>query len=455
MGITPLRFTGISDFSDDFQAILDRAVAIARLPIQRLQQEQAQLLAKKQALNDLRQSVALLASALENLAQLGERRALAASSSNTSIVTVSLNGASSPASYTLSEISSIARPASETTISGYSSLTESAVSADGVLEFRVGAQRYTLDLTALGQNNLAGLRDAINRLNAGVTANILNTGDPDRPYYLVVTASNTGEQPLQLLDDPNDPGTNLLTANNPGSNAVFKLNGLTVTRATNTISDVIPGVTLTLLRETTGTESVTISLNSSRTQVANALSSLVNAYNSLRTQLSAQMGKNAGPLSGDVIVRQLAQYLRELATYELPSGPIRRLADFGIQFNDKGEMSFDSAKFYALSQEEFQAVLDFLGSKTSGLGGFAQKFSEVSDPVRGWIKTQQDHYDAADARLNQQIEVLSERLQRMQQSLLLKLEQADSLLAQLEGQQAMLDAAIKGLNLVLYGRRES
>ncbi len=449
--ITPLVFTGVSEFSDDFQAIIDRAVAIASIPLQEMQNEQADLLTKKQLLTDLRVSVADLASAVADLGSLGETRALSATSSNTTRVTVTLNGATSPGTYTITDITSVATAASETTASGYATDDSTTVSTDGILELVVGSNTYTIDLTAQGANNLIGLRDAINNLNAGVSATILNTGSGSTPYYLSITAQNTGATTLQLRETAGDPSSNILTSSNQGSDAVFKLNGLTVTSSENTLTDVIPGLTFTIQNTTDPGESVILSLSSSRTEVGNALANLVSAYNDLRTEVNLQIGETAGLLSGDFIVREIQQRMRELASYET-TGTIKRLADLGIEFDDQGVMSFNSSKFYSLPESSFNAALDFLGTTTTGFGALADNFEAISDPVNGLIRTQQDYYDEADERLSDQIAQLSERIDYMQQSLIEKLQQADVLLAQLESQQTLLEASLKGLDLTLYGK---
>ena len=111
MGISPLSFTGINEFSDDFQTILDRSVAIAGIPLEEMLTEQTDLLMKKQLLTDLRSVVAGLASAVSGLGSIGENRALGASSSDTGNVTVTLNGATQAGTYTISDITSIATAA--------------------------------------------------------------------------------------------------------------------------------------------------------------------------------------------------------------------------------------------------------------------------------------------------------------------------------------------------------
>jgi len=447
MGVSPLVFTGISQFSDDFQTILNRAVAIANIPLRALQNEQADLLARKQLLSDLRSAVAGLATALEALGAAGRTRALSASSSNTARVTVTLNGAAQAGVYT------IARAASETTASGYATPDQTPVSADGVVELVVGSSTYTIDLAGAGRNHLNGLRDAINALGAGVTASVLNTGTGATPYYLAITANSSGAQTLQLREEPGQPASNLLTADNQGANAVFKLNGLPIVRPGNVVSDVIAGVSFTINSKTEPGETVELRLSSSRSTLATKLADLASAYNALRTKVSAQVGAAAGLLSGDFLVREIQHQLRTLSAYE-GAGAVRRLSDLGLEFNQEGVMSFNSGKFYALSEAEVAAALDFLGTETTGFGGLSRAFLRISDPISGLIKLQQDAYDAADQRLSRQVAELTSRIEFMQASLAARLQQADALLAQLESQQVLLEASIKGLELLLYGKRE-
>ncbi len=452
--ISHLAFTGVSQFSSDFQLILDRALAIARLPLNQIESEQETLQTKRQILSDLQLAVSDLASALTRLGTLGETRALAASSSNTARVTVTLSGATQPAVFTISDITSVARAASETSASGYATADSTPVSADGTLELVLGANTYTIDLTAPGTNNLNGLRDAINALGAGVTATVLNTGTGATPYYLALTATATGATTLQLRETPGDPGSNILTQNNQGADTAFKLNGLDVVRSTNVINDAAPGVIFTILSETDPGETVTIQLASSRDELAGALSELATAYNALAAKVNEHIGEQAGLLTGDFIIREIQSRLRALAGYSAGAGAINYLMDLGIEFDSTGVMSFNAARLDSLSESEMEDVWRFLGSPLTGLGGESARFNELGDPVTGLIKTQQDYYDDADGRLARQIDDLNARIDVMYQNLSLQLQQADALLATLETQQRMLEASLEGLALALYGRSQ-
>src|SRR3954452_20063158 len=109
MGLTPLTFTGVSKYSSDLQTILSRAVSIASLPAKAIQNQQTDLVQKKLVTSNLETAVAGLSSSLTALARVGDSKGLSASSSDTSKVSVLTSTGTSPASYTISEITSIAK----------------------------------------------------------------------------------------------------------------------------------------------------------------------------------------------------------------------------------------------------------------------------------------------------------------------------------------------------------
>jgi flagellar hook-associated protein 2 len=445
VSITPLRFSGVSSFSADLEQILSRAVAIAELPIRQLQSDQARLLSKKQSLATINTQAESLQSAVKVLGELGSNRSLGATSSNTTRVSIQLNGApATPNTYTITEIASVAKKASETSLTGFATADATAVDDDGQLELVLGGETFAIDLTDYG-NTLDGLRDAINAAGVGVTATVLDTGTGATPHYLSITASATGATTLELRTTAGSAASNILTAANQGANAVFKLNGLDVSKADNVITDVIPGVTFTILDTTEEDETITLSLASSRSSLATALETYVTAYNSVVDQVNAQIGDQAGLLSGDTIVRQTQQALRDLSGY-FSGGAVRSLADLGVEIDKSGVASFDSTQFYALPTSTIDAAFEFLGSSSTGFGALASRLDQITNPVTGLVRLQQDNYDAADSRLNTQIEDITRRIDTMRASLSLKLQQADALLSQLQGQQAQLTTILESLS---------
>ena len=138
MSIQPLTFTGVSSLSDSLQSVLNRAVSIASIPLQQLQNHDADVLQRQTLLGGLSTAVDNLGSAVAKLGDIASKQALSATSSNSAKVSVTNSGASSPVAYTISDITSLASAASETSATGYSNSSTDAVSANGSMELVVG-----------------------------------------------------------------------------------------------------------------------------------------------------------------------------------------------------------------------------------------------------------------------------------------------------------------------------
>jgi len=534
-------FTGLSTFSSDFQSIIQRAASIEQLPITALQNQQTNNLAQKQALIALNPDVAAVGSAVAALGTLASTQGVSASSSDSSTVSVTNVGATSPGTYTVSNISSLATNASETSVTGYANAATTPVSQTGQVNLVVGSNTYGLNLT--GNNNLNGLMNAINNSGAGATATILTIGSQS---YLSVAANNSGATTLQLNDAPLDlvtntgtgtetstqtyadsttvpvsgagnvhmvvgsttydlnltgsnnltglmnainsagapgvsatitgsagayalsltgpPGTLALndipsdgdlisnTVKGQGSNAQFYLNNVSVTEASNTINDIIPGVSFTLLNTTASTTSVTLSLATDPNQLSTALQTFVSSYNALFSQVAQQVGPSAGPLGGDLLISQISEDTSQLSSYWNNSGSIHSLADLGITFADlTGQLTFDPNVVAGMSSSQLSDAFKFLGSANSGFVALANNFTQLSDPLNGQIISQENGYDTENTSLTDQINTLSARVAAEQAALTTQVQQADALVAQLQSEQNTISGSLTSLSFVLYG----
>lgn len=446
MSLSPLTFSGVSQFSNDFQTILDRAVRIAQVPIQQLTNKDSDVIQKKTLLSGFTGAVNGLASSLEALSETASKRALTAASSKPEVVTVANSGASIAASYTINSVTSIAKAASERSTAGYADSVATPVGSTGAFQLKVGANNYDFTLT---NNTLVGLRDKINTLGAGVTASILTTADGN---YLSVAATSPGARTLELRDDPAGTNTNLLTSTNQGSDLVFRLNGIEVRQSRNTVNSVVPGLTFTIQKESS--DPVELNLSSDRSQLSAGLATFANAYNTVRQQVNGQIGSAAGILTGSSLVVQLGGVLRQIGSQRASSGETKSLADLGVTFDSKGMMKVDPALVDGLTNEQLSDAFTFLDDSASGLGRFAKSLRQFSDPINGLIKLEQDGLDRTDRALQDQVAKLTERLTVMRNGLSLRLQQADTLLAKLESQQNTVKASLQGLNVVLYGKQQ-
>jgi flagellar capping protein FliD len=542
-----LYFTGISQYSSDFQSILSRAQQIAQLPITALQNQITANQNKSTALDNLDPVVASVGSAVASLGTLAANGGLSASSSNTNLASVTTTGSTAAGTYTITKIQSLASAASEMSLTGYADTSTTPVSATGVVNLVAGSQTYQLNISK--NNNLTGLMNAINGAGAGVTASILTTGTGATPDYLVVTANSTGATTLQLNDLKNpsdlvtntgtgtetsltqyaDPSSspvsssgyvnlvvgsttynlnvsasnnlnglvqainsagagvtasenngyltiatnnglantiqlddttpaNVISNTNQGSNADFFLNNVEVTRSSNTINDVVSGISFTLNNTTSVTNpSVTLTVSTDASQLSSALQTLVTSYNSLVDQMNQQKGQSGGVLVGDSLIWQISNDMQQLATYWNPnsSGGIHSLSDLGIEFDDTGKMSLNTSTFNTLSQSQISDAFNFLGSSTSGLGALASNFTQITDPIEGLIQMQLTDYQNEDTHLNTQIGNLTTQAAIAQNALTAQVQAADALCAQLASEQQNVNAQVESLNYVLYGYQQN
>lgn len=441
---SPLQFTGISQYSSDFQQILSRAVSIAQIPVMALTNQQTSILSQETTLGNLNTAVSSVGSALKALGNVGSGQALIGTSSDESVVSATATGASSPASYTITNVTSIASAASERSAVSYG--PTDAVSSTGNMKLVYGGKEYKFTLDA-GKNNLAGVRDAINNLGAGVTATVLT---PSSGSYLAISANSPGATTLQLIDDPTGAAKNVITSTNQGTNTNFKLNGIDVSAPGLNVNSVIPGITLTFKGTTTANQTVNIGLSSNRSQMSNSLQTLVSSYNSLQSQLSHQFGSSGGALSGNNILYQIRQAMSSIVQYQ-GSTTMGNLADLGIEMSNTGQMSFNQTTFNGLSDSQIAAAASLLGSSTSGIGGLERKFNAISDPVTGSVALQTKQWDAANQRIAQQISERNSAISRLQASINQRLQAADASIAGLTTQQSTLTASITSLSYVSYG----
>ncbi len=444
--ITPINMNLTGQYATDFQNILNKAVQTAEVPLTQLQSQDTYVLGHKATLGSLEATVSALTASLNSLGTLAAGQALSATSSNNAAVTVSDTGATTAATYTINSVTSAAVAASETSKVSYADSTSATVSTTGTMDLVVGTTHHVFTLT---NNNLGSLTDQINGLNAGVTASILTTSGAD---YLSVQANATGATTLQLNDDPTGANNNILTANKQGTNAVFQLNGIPVSQASNTVNNVIPGMTFNIVAPTSSP--VTLTLASDSSQLSSGLQSFVTNYNALVAAVQAQQGPSGGALSGDPVINQLRSAMQQLTSqFSSTTGSVKSLADLGVTFNSSdGSASFDPTVLSGMGPSQLTDALNFVGSTTTALGGFSQTFGQFSDPISGLIQIEESGDSNTDQHLQTQISATTTNIINMQAGMAKQIEAADALESAYESQQQTLTASLQGLYLVMYGK---
>lgn len=278
-------------------------------------------------------------------------------------------------SFTISEITSLATSHSEAFVSVSDQTAQ--FDAGTVFSFDVNGNSYSIDLTSLdaSEQDLEGLRNEINRVAGDdVNAFILNTGDSDDPYKLILQSNDTGEEArITNLSTDIDVTTNagvvdfdaVASEQVLGQNASFVFNGVTVERDTNTVSDLIEGLSFELKDESTS--SITLTVSADTEAVKTNIEEFITNYNAMNEIFQEQFSVNpetgfAGELSGDATLRQIQSTLQSIVVGGVVDGEGNRysLATVGIEIDKTdGSLGFDSSKFdEAMASDDKDFMLD-------------------------------------------------------------------------------------------------
>lgn len=216
------------------------------------------------------------------------------------------------------------------------------------LTLSIGTNNYTIAYNA--GTTLQNLTDAINTAAGSTVASIDGTG------HLVVQSNIAGSAANLTLTDNGgllDPRLTAYTTSNPiediqaARDASFKYNGITLTRSSNTITDLIAGATINLLADDT-TSTANISITQDVEAVSSAVSSLVQSYNTLSSQLTTMTTTDTaagkiGIFNGDNSINAIRREITRLITSVDHKGV--SLTQYGIDLNETGTMSFNSSTF--------------------------------------------------------------------------------------------------------------
>jgi flagellar hook-associated protein 2 len=259
---------------------------------------------------------------------------------------------------------------------------------------------------------------AINNANAGVKATVVNAGTAAAPAYkLTLTSNATGTANDIVI--VNDPTALAITNTQAAADAMFSISGLgSFTRSTNSVSDVIDGVTITL-KAASGSTDLTLDYDKSSTQ--SKVQSLLDAYNDVVRTIDGQtIGQqksdgsvSGGAFSGDATPRLIRTSLATVIASKIGGGAYSRLADIGITTQKDGTLSLDDTKFQnALASDPASVATLFGGTSTSD--GLADLLSTAVDTqtkaVTGMIAVRQDGLTSTIKDVQNQIDQATDRL---------------------------------------------
>ncbi|MGF6492126.1 flagellar hook-associated protein 2 [Luteibacter sp. 621] len=256
----------------------------------------------------------------------------------------------------------------------------------GSLTISVGGKSMTLHVKS-DANTLENIRDSINKAkdNPGVTASIVNGSDG---AHLVLSSSNTGAaNAFTVTTSGGDGGLDGLafdpskdTPTVKAQDASFTVDGLSVTSASNTVSNAIDGVTLTLSKA--GESTVTVANDPDAT--VTAMQALVSAYNNFQSSYKTltmydKAHKQVGALIGDATITSIKGQMSQILgtqVHDGGDGP-HSMSDLGLSFQVDGTLKLDTSKLKTQLANHPRETQDLV----SGEKGIAGKLDKA---ITGW-----------------------------------------------------------------------
>jgi len=274
----------------------------------------------------------------------------------------------------------------------------------GLTSFTPNSGATAIDITIAATDSLAQVRDKINAANAGVTAMILNDASGSR---LVMQSGATGAANgfrVAVADDDGNPsdaaglsalaydptgGAAVMTRSVAASDAAATFNGLAITSASNTLTDVVDGVTITLSSVTAAP--VEIKVAQDNESIKKSIQGFVDAYNALTQLIAGQVkydaaSKASGPLQGDSAAVGIQRQLRALlGATGGSSTTYSRLSDVGIALQRDGSLSVDSTKLDAAiaTLPELKKLFANTDLDVPANDGIARQFRIMGDTMLG------------------------------------------------------------------------
>ncbi|KZB54210.1 flagellar filament capping protein FliD [Thalassospira xiamenensis] len=250
----------------------------------------------------------------------------------------------------------------------------------GTLSLVAGDDYTATDIEISGDMSLDDIADAINDQSSatGVRASVLQVSDDE--YMLVLSAIDTGQEitfdtdgadttiaaSLGLINADGSYANELVAADQ----AIFSVDGVEVTRSSNTVDDVIDGVTLYLYAEEAGTE-ITLEIDEDASSVYDAIEAFVTAYNELRSFVITNQAYEAGEgasedavLFGDSLLSSVVSSVYDALSFTDDSDTYASLSSIGITFDESNYLVIDSETLEDALVSNFDEVADLFSLST-------------------------------------------------------------------------------------------
>jgi flagellar hook-associated protein 2 len=445
----------------DTNTIIEQLVALEKVPITKLQTKQATLTQQKSLISQIESIMSTLDTSLSAINTNDKLLSYQCTSSNTAALTATATGNVVQGNHTV-KVVQLANAEQD----------RSTAFASAATPVKAG----TLTITVQGEDpvnvtigegaTLADVAYAINTSNAKVSAAVIDTGTDQ---YLTLYADDLG---YDIGSTPSDAvklqetytGTTgqelgfseIVTA----QNAKVEFDGLTVERRDNTITNIIPGLTLNLLSDD-GQPTTTVKIAADEDGMLTKINGFVSAYNNLITLLNTQFkapdtssslsggtqdsdpSQDAGVLFGDSTLRGLMMQVKSVISDTIDGvvGQFSSLGLVGITTGDDGTLSVDSTKFSSAVSKDFECIANLFTTDTNGIcDKLSSTMKGYTDVTEGMFKYKIDSINQSYDQLSEQISRMEDRVNAYQDQLIQEFTTMETTISNLKSQQSYITA---------------
>ncbi len=455
--------------SIDVQGIVSQLMQVEQKPLTALQTKISGVDTKVSSIGKIKSALSTLQTAAQGLTSLDTWRAATATSSDDKVVSATTTPGAPTGAFPI-RVDQLARP--QTAMSAQLAGPD-AVIGGGTLTIQLGnwddtgkiftpsATQPATPIVIPANATLADIRTAINSAAPGIGATLVNDGGKTRLMLRGSAAGADGAFQITVADaDGNNgdaTGLSQLSVDPAGGgnlpltqtalDAKFNLGGVDMTAASNTIANVVDGLTLNLKQVSTTPTNIEVSNDTE--SMRKALDKFVTAYNDAMSTISGltsydATNKKAATLQGDASVRTLQTSLHTLITQTIGTGKIASLSAAGVAVQRDGSLAVNGAKFTAAAADPaaLKTLFSNVDANVPGNVGIAKRidtFIGRALGVDGSITGELNSLQSRKTGLNKQVDRVNAQLDATQKRLIKLYSTLDANLTKMSTATAYID----------------
>lgn len=440
--------------------LVEQIIEAEKAPIKNIEQKKQKSETKLNLVKELETKVRAIESSLGTLASVKGFNDIKLESGDVNIVNGIAEVGAPKGSWNI-EVVSLAQKASALT-NGFPDKNKTQIGT-GYFRFKTPDGEKEVYINS-SNSTLEGVASAINSAGIGVKVSIINDRkDADAPYKLMISGENVGDDnsieypTLYFLDGDQDI---YFDNNTEAHNGVIKVDGFEFEVSSNTVTDVIPGVSLDIRQAAPGRQ-VNLTVKENREAVSSKVGDFIKSMNEVFGFIQAQnrMDQNTDSsktLGGDQLVRMIESRLQRLIQdpqYGVDS-TITRMNQIGIEMTRDGLIKLNEDKFNKVLSAQPEQVRKFFsgdGFKVGFVPAIRREVATLTNSSFGSISNRKKALEGQIRRNDEQIANKQKHLEKREQQLRRQFGNLEEKMGKLKQQGAALGAmassGMPGMNL--------